>query len=452
MKRNHLMKKAAATVMALLLIPAAALAVTENKVEEAPIDEFTDEVLFGIDPPNLDYRPDEGLYAGWSDWEPAWGSREEYTAPVFTEDGFPDEIMQAPRLTAGETVRAKKLLEAYNSGERTYDGISVLNKMTDATVGVYPLDPADYDGETVYCILPWYCLSDTDLLSLIDAFHTLGLEFDPAALNYRNCNRGGITDSSRFLTEEESDRRDEIARMIARGAVTPDQIGPDTFVVPIAKGPENVWSYGSFRLIPYRPLTDDELAALLFAEGAEAEKAFDYSEMENKARAFLLGNLRLPITTHLDFLYASDTELATWDGVSIGEGRMIRPCVTGRFSFRQDGRPGMLQINMTEDGSGYTAIMLEYTDLNTDREDKDLSEEGRIASARAWLKDNWKTDIGEKLTFVPEKQDGEVYFTVSMNAVLDGTLYHFEQDRKTGDMITFCVLVLEEDLDTTTND
>lgn len=48
-------------------------------------------------------------------------------------------------------------------------------------------------------LLPGGCLSDQELLAIINAFHQLGMILDPVALNYRNCARDGGVEASRFL-------------------------------------------------------------------------------------------------------------------------------------------------------------------------------------------------------------------------------------------------------------
>ena len=437
MNKNHLIKKAAAIFLAVWMVPFAAFAVTEGKVEDAPIG-GADRILTGSGRMNLNYSPDEGLYAVWSDWEPFWEDSETYAAPRIDEDGCVTDAMQLPRLTRGETARLEKLREAFDSGRLNYDGESALNRMSDVTVGVYPLNPADYDGETVYCLLPGTCLTDGELLALLDAYHALGLTFDPAKLNYRNCTRGGIAGCSRFLTEEESARRDEIALLIARGGVAKED--PDTFAVPVIGTADKVFGPGNFLLYPYRPLTDEELAAELFAGGAEAEETFDFAAMENRARITLQQNLRLPLTLYLNFLCSGTSEAVRWDGAVLSAGEATDPCVSGFFTFTRDGRPGMLRIDMDPAGEDFSVAM-EYTDLETDPEKETLTEEALIAAAREWLRENCRRkDVADRLELVPERQEESI--TAMINGSLDGWLYHLELDPCTGKLITFCLYPL----------
>ena len=93
------------------------------------------------------------------------------------------------RLTTGERKRMEKLMAAYAAGERTGDGASVLEAKKNVRVGVYALDPAEYDGERVLLLLPGNCLTDEEMLAILDAYRQLGEPFDPDALNERRKDR-----------------------------------------------------------------------------------------------------------------------------------------------------------------------------------------------------------------------------------------------------------------------
>lgn len=201
---------------AALAMPAAGLA--EGVVQEAPDIDLN--VAIETASPAA-YLPDESVYAGYDGWQPSWATSTDYVPPRDSGDMFEPEI-QTPGLTEGEQARAAALLDAYQKGEKTGNGEKVLNVDSDVVVGVYALNPEDFDGETVYTLLPSVCLTDEQLLSIIDAFHQLGQTFDPAGLNYRNCARGGGIETSRFLTASEQERCDIIARQIERGVLTRD--------------------------------------------------------------------------------------------------------------------------------------------------------------------------------------------------------------------------------------
>lgn len=74
----------------------------------------------------------------------------------------------------GERKRMEKLMAAYAAGERTGDGASVLEAKKRVRVGVYALDPKEYDGERVLLLLPGNCLTDEEMLAILDAYHQLG--------------------------------------------------------------------------------------------------------------------------------------------------------------------------------------------------------------------------------------------------------------------------------------
>lgn len=90
---------------------------------------------------------------------------------------------QQPSLTDEEKARLPDMLSRYQQGERPTQ--SVLNKTENVSVGVYSLDAADYQGESVFVLLPVRLLTDDELLGLIDAFAQLDLPFDADGLRQR---------------------------------------------------------------------------------------------------------------------------------------------------------------------------------------------------------------------------------------------------------------------------
>lgn len=277
---------------AALAMPAAGLA--EGVVQEAPDIDLN--VALETTAPAA-YMPDESVYAGYNGWQPTWAASTFYVAPEESGDIFEPEI-QTPGLTEGEQARAAALLDAYQKGEKTGDGAKVLNAYSDVVVGVYALDPADFDGETVYTLLPAVCLTDEQLLSVIDAFHQLGQTFDPAGLNYRNCARGGGIEASRFLTASEQERRNIIAGQIERGVLTRDRINFDAVTADrtIHLDARYYANMDTFALHPYRILTDEELAAGLFRMGAAAS-TIDLAALEQRAVvAWAVWNAPLALT------------------------------------------------------------------------------------------------------------------------------------------------------------
>ena len=152
------MRKWMMAALLALALPACAMAVTEGVVEEAPAVE-----LEPIEA-EISYLPDASYY---DDYGGVWEQATEQADGELLDVMFND-VEQRPRLTAGEAARARALLEKVQAGEIACTGESVLEKMEDVVVGVYALDPADYDGERVYTLLPGPCLSDEQLLSLID--------------------------------------------------------------------------------------------------------------------------------------------------------------------------------------------------------------------------------------------------------------------------------------------
>lgn len=285
----------------LLLIPACAMAVTEGVVEEAP--------PVGIESTQkaeVSYLPDAGYYAGAEDiWE------------------------QYPQLTPSEIERAHVLAADYKAGKVTGDGAGVLCAMENVVVGVYPLDPKDFDGERVYVILPFSELTDEQLLAIIDAHDRLGLEFDPEGLSYRNCMRGGGVECSRFFTAEERERYSYMSDRIRRGEMSTMGIDPDEAGLLCPKLNEDEFcGLQDFTIRPYRRITDEEMIAQLIVLGVKDESGtIDFAGVERSSREILCARLACPLSMKLDYVY--------------GEGSYM-PCVfdaQGRQGYEGEGRP-----------------------------------------------------------------------------------------------------------------
>lgn len=286
------MKKLVCLMLACLAIPALALGVTEGVVEEAaPVD-----VTVAAEE-TVSYLPDASYYAGDDGYEPDWGASETYEEPEFDGECFGPSA-QNPGLTSGEIVRAKNLLAMYLNGEAPGDGASVLNVTQNVALGVYPLDPEDYDGEKVFVILPNISLTNGQMLALIDAFYQLGLTFDPEGLNYRNCMRGGGIECTRFFTDEEQARRMTLSDLIRRGILT-DVQSEDVLRIELDSRYFNGLDGFSFR--PYRSMTDEELAAQLVAAGVRDEsEEIDFDAMEKQTRGLLVKEFGCPLSMEFE--------------------------------------------------------------------------------------------------------------------------------------------------------
>lgn len=277
-----------------LLLPVCALGVTDGVVEDAPM---VADVRVGE--AEISYLPEATLYAGYGTWTPAWADAEEWTQSAQDEEGIYYDVEQRPQLTAGETARAKALLEKVHSGELAYTGESVLDKMEDVVVGVYTLDPEDYDGERAYVLLPGPCMTDEQLLALIDAFDRLGLTFDPEALSYRNCARGGGIECSRFLTDEERERYTRLANLIERGLLDTAGIQAEEAIRPKLDS-RYYCGMEDFTLRPYRAMTDEELCTMLIKTGVhDMTDVLDADAVEKTSRELLCRNLGCPLSMTL---------------------------------------------------------------------------------------------------------------------------------------------------------
>ncbi len=287
------MKKKMLSLVFALLLPACALAVVEGVVEEAPPVEM--EVAAA---PEVSYLPDASYYA-YDTWLPEWENDEEWTQSHTNDGEMYEDVYQNPRMTAGEAKRALRLLEAYKAGETAYTGESVLEKMENVVVGVYALNPDEYDGETVFTLLPGPQMTDEQLLAVIDAHAQLGLEFDPEKLSYRNCARGGGIETNRFFVEEERTRYEMMAKKIRRGIIATDAAYEGMLRNPTL---DSAYFCGmsDFSIKPYRSMTDEELMSLLMSIGVKDETATtDFDGIERRSRDVLRRTVGTPLSMEL---------------------------------------------------------------------------------------------------------------------------------------------------------
>ena len=285
-------KRSLAALMVLLCLPMGAQAVREGVVEDAPTVEVQQKVS---------YLPMHRVEVE----ETGWMLEEAYTE-VDTTQMMHDEIRASLtsncRLTTGERKRMDKLMAAYAAGERTGDGASVLEAKTNVRVGVYALDPAEYDGERVLLLLPGNCLTDEEMLAILDAYRQLGEPFDPDALNERNCVRGhGFMGIS---AGDEDERRARLKEQVQRGIIRREDI-PRTVKAVELNMDSFLGSFnGNFYIRPYRRLTDDELLDILFLTGYKNEnEVIHLDEAERNARLALREKNGCPLSMELTSIY-----------------------------------------------------------------------------------------------------------------------------------------------------
>ena len=291
--------------------PGAVLAVTEGAVEDAPGMEL-ELSLPAPTPDPGNYLPDLSYYAdafgdqvphGMYAPLPAWYEAETYVEPQEDENGFFIDLYQGPAIIGGESIREIALHKLYKEGLVTGDGESVLNATQNVTVGVYPVNPEDYDGVEAYLILPGTCLTDEQILSIIDAFDRLGLEFEPLRSDHRWIMRGGGVSATRYLTQEEGERKQVLNDLIRRGILNPEDVQlPECSVVTLAEPYFEGLSEFVFR--PYRSMTDAELVAELIAQGVRAE-GMNLDDIEGRAREVLCGELGQPLSMALNYVSTS---------------------------------------------------------------------------------------------------------------------------------------------------
>lgn len=290
------MKKTGLAALAVLLcLPMGAQAVREGVIEEAPMVEVQEKISY------LPRVRQEKAETGWM-------LEEAYTEIDTTEMLYADIracLTSSCRLTTGERKRMDKLMAAYAAGERTGDGVSVLEAEKNVRVGVYALDPAEYDGERVMLLLPGNCLTDEEMLAILDAYHQLGETFDPDALNERNCVRGQMY--LRSVTAEDEERWMSLKAQVERGILKREDV-PQTLKAVEVDGASVLGSQnGKFIFTPYRRLTDDELLDDMFLCGIRNEcEGVDIDAAERNARLALREKHGCPLSMKLTNLHAYD--------------------------------------------------------------------------------------------------------------------------------------------------
>lgn len=221
--------------------------------------------------------------------------------PALSDEG----LCQYPSLRPSEKERAVRLLEEYQKGTRPQK--SVLNATENVVVGVYGLRPEDYEGQTVYVLLPAKVLTDDELLAIIDAYAQLGQVFDPNGLSLQNCARGGGLECTRFYAEEERDRRGRLSDLYKRQGIRPQgeatRIPGDDGVGVIQLNVDEYCGMDSFHFLPYRAQTDEELLRVIALEMPDEEMVADVSQMvayESETRMELIRVFGVPASLTRD--------------------------------------------------------------------------------------------------------------------------------------------------------
>lgn len=282
-----------------LYVPTGVQAVTEDVVEEAPA------VSISSVQPVVSYLPDASYYSDYGEWQPSWEYDETCVPSKATpEDGVYYDVEQRPRLTSGEKVRAVRLARQLAAGEISYEGESVLNLCENAVVSVLSLDPSSYDGEQLFFLLPGPCMSDDQLLAVIDACAKTGVAFDPDMFNERNCMRGGGIETTRSFTGEERERYTLLHALIRTGKFDyPDDLA-ESPVINVTLDARYYSGLEDFSVKPYRSMTDREMLALLQSIGVRNESGdTNFDAVERNARELLCGRFGCPLSMQLEYVF-----------------------------------------------------------------------------------------------------------------------------------------------------
>ena len=325
-------------------------------------------------------------------------SEEPYLPDLYTPDyrhlQEPDEnlMYNNPWLEPGEVARAKELLAAVEAGKKSIEKISYPEHPDELKVGVYPLDPAEFSGETYYVTLPTRKLKDHDLLYLISCFEQLGIPFEPENLNSRNCMRAFYTrGATRELSEEESERMETLAYRASRGLLTEADIHAETECRSV-----DTW-FGTFCFYPYRRMTDDELAAFALAREGVWEDHPD--AVETAARKFAEEIIKLPLAMKLS---KAERFRISYSDTAEGYGVTFRIDYTDAAgnAVLTEGKPCEVYVYLRkrmDNGalSGDTIRVDYYSDYSliwAKENAKALPEEELLEIGKQWYRDNLAMD------------------------------------------------------------
>lgn len=407
MKKKYRVLKLAALLLILSLMPNLALAITENTIEAAP------EVQLDItNESTISYLPDASYYNSYmGNLMPSWADADSYVDISLSDYQNSDMAMRYPGLTSGEQRRAIGLKARYDTGELVYDGPSVLNQKESVIVSVCALQPDDFDGEAVFVFLPVCCLTDEDLLGIVDAYHQLGLDFDPTSLNYRNCMRGGTLESTRSMTSEESGRNIAIRELIKKGLLTIDQVDYDAAVYMIQLDPIYYSGLEDFSLFPYRRLADDEFAVTAFASGVKDQSgSFDFQNSERMARNAMHQYMSIPLSAVSGRIMQCDVTTYSWNEKA-SRVQETQEHVSGYdaiFSWNDVNVPCTAHIMMTGCRQGYEleSILLNYGYLDIGFDDSIYlahTEEERIDAVQKWVARNVLLEGIDTISWFPKE-------------------------------------------------
>ncbi len=315
------------------------------------------------------------------------------TAPLREYYGTDDDEAQvvdeqAPRMSAEEKERARALLTAYQNGKRPEQ--NVLNKLENVTVGVYTLNSEDYEGETLYVLLPinpqipGTQLTDDQILEVIDAFAQCGQTFDPDALSYKNCMRGGGVDVSRFMQEEERERWRILTELYTRqGFVSEAPFTPlvsDDGLGMVKLDPDAYCGMDKFTFFPCRPMTDDELLGyVIYDQRGDPTEYGNYAAYEKQLRLELARLMGAPLvmTRQDESLCRMGDCSVNYDDETVYYASFVTPDGTQYFG-NLDIETGQVLV-----ADEWNAASLVYSDLYLDPFDEKWLDIARAAVTNA---------------------------------------------------------------------
>lgn len=388
-----------------LLLPM--LAAAENTVEILPTT-----------PPAPVIVVTENPYA-FENLEPYF---QEAIAQGYTTDGkFNYELT---RLSPEELEKLPEIQAKYDAGERPAE--SIFNKTEDVHAALITLPPEQYEGESWFLILPNRCMTDEELLQVVDAFAQLGQPLDPDALTWHNCMRMPVDETpTRGFTDDERERWQSIRELFTRGGLRPEtpftRVPDDDGVGCIGLYEEDFNGLDEIRFLPARRLTDEELLQFYqFTFGEPDAPANEMAGYEAKLRNLMNQQMGMPLTAKrtgegirkanegnvygdtracysCTFKEVGSQEREWTGNLDLTSGRLLRaysyPDVSwlaGEHQMYSDVRLDPFQQLWADRAKAFIAAMLPNGDADIDRVELRGENTHNMlygASVRVWMKD-----------------------------------------------------------------
>lgn len=204
------------------------------------------------------------------------------------------------------------------------------------------VNPADYDGETWYLMLPARELTENDLLAVFDAFDLIGLTFDPSQISIRNCCRG--LGYNRALQADETMRAETLSQLVYNDLIPSEiDMGGNRNLVLCCKN-------GSvFFLRPYSSMRDEELVQEVNINSRPVIEKI----IEREARELLNKYFDFPLSLACNGYTFGNGSLPV-QGITTDEHRLV---------LKQSDSFAGVSFDLSQDSDSYSYVDVTFDDV-----------------------------------------------------------------------------------------